>query len=187
MKNSARNIAVTLLALAGAGITACASNPISVPGLSSSNDCALSGTLKLEDAAADAQSKLAAGCESQFSNYYQRLLQVGAGFPKADNAAVYQEFLRWNVNQGIVSRVQAGQRYDRYFSTTFSSLSGNQSVASSVCPRLNETLGELRSELEDKQTGLQGILGQQDRYQQATRLYYNLELNLHAACAATEV
>jgi len=182
MKKFARTIVATIASLAVAGLSACGSIPTR-----GGDNCALSGTQKLEDVVAEAQNKLASGCETQFSSYYQQLLQVGAGFPKPENAIVFQDSLRWSVNQGIVSKIQAGERYDRYFSTTFSGLSGTQSVASSVCPQLDQTLSNLRSELEDKQTGLQGILGQQDRYQQATRLYYNLELNLHAACAATDV
>jgi len=182
-----RFFAVSIIAAVAVGTTGCASSRLDVPGvLGSKKDCALSATNRIEDAVADAKSKLDKGCKSSFSSYYTRLLQLGEGYPRPENAQQYQDFLRWSVNKGIVSKVQAGKRYDRYFSTTFSGLNGNRSVASSVCPNLDQTLTSLRGELADKKTGLQGILGQQARYQQATRLYYNLELNLHAACAATE-
>lgn len=178
-----RIVTNTVLVASLVSLSACAS-------LGSSRDkgtrCELSGTQKLELAVSEAQEKLESGCTREFSGYYNRLLQLGAGFPKPENAAVYQDFLRWSVNQGIISRVQAGERYDRYFSSKFSGLSDSRSVASAVCPNLDGTLADLRSELADKETGLQGILGQANRFQEATRLYYNLQLNLSAICAAVE-
>lgn len=161
-----------------------------VPGLSSSakpvNACALSGTQNLEFAVDEAQTLLASGCEKQFNGYFDQLLSVAAGYPREENAAVFQNFLRWSVNTGIVSKVQAGDRYNRYFTTSFNGLNDSQSVASSVCPNLEETLSGLRDELGEKKTGLQDIMANAEKYQRSTRLYYDLELNLHAICAAVE-
>lgn len=183
MKSTAQIVVKIALVMSMVSLSACASL---VPNRDKADSCDLSGTQKLELAVSEVKGKLESGCTNRFSGYYSRLLQLGAGFPKPENASVYQDFLRWSVNKGIVSKVQATDRYNRYFHHRFSGLSDSRSVAASICPRLDQTLADLRSELADKETGLQGILGQSDRYQQATRLYYNLELNLHAICAATE-
>lgn len=147
--------------------------------------CQLNPTKKFEIAMDDAKTRLSTNnCLGNFDNYYSELLEVAKGYPKAENSAKFMDYLRWSVNQGYVSKVQAETRYERYFSYKFSTLDSKRSVAAAVCPKLDETMTELRSELQDKKTGLQDVNGSAAKYKKAQQLYYELELNLEAVCAA---
>ncbi len=180
-----RKPVVVLLAsalfLALQGCAAVKSRPETV----SLDTCQLNPTKKLEIAMEDAKSNLSSPkCLGNFDSYYTDLLEVAKGYPKADNSTKFLDYLRWSVNEGYVSKVQAEARYERYFSYKFSSLNSKQSVAAAVCPKLDETMTGLRSELEDKKTGLQDVNGSPAKYKKAQQLYYELELNLEAVCAA---
>ncbi len=166
-------------------VSACSSVPSKSQAPMKVATCDLSGTKKLELAMDDAKAKLQTGCESHFDSYLAQLMQVGKGFPKESNSAIFQEYLRWSVNQGMVSKVQASDRYNRYFSSTFNTLNMPGSVATSVCPKLDQVLNDLQAELKDKKLGIQEVNGNSAKYQNATRLYYELELNLEAICIAT--
>lgn len=147
--------------------------------------CQLNQTKKFEIAMEDAKTRLSSNkCLGHFDNYYAQLLDVAKGYPKADNSTKFLDYLRWSVNEGFVSKVQAESRYERNFSYKFSTLDSKRSVAASVCPKLDETLAELRTELQDKKVGLQDVNGSAGKYKKAQQLYYELELNLEAVCAA---
>lgn len=147
--------------------------------------CTMTSTKKLEIAMDDAKARLSSGaCNSSFDTYYDELLQVAKGYPKPDNSSAFKDYLRWAVNQGYVSKVQAENRYERYFSFKYTTLDSKRSTAASVCPDLDGTMAKLRAELENKKTGLLEVNDSADKYKKAQQLYFELELNLEAICSA---
>ena len=132
----------------------------------------------------DAKARLANGCISQFDSYVGQLMEVAKGYPRPENSTEFKNFFRWSVDQGYVSKVQATDRFNRYFSYKYNALDKQRSIAAAVCPKLDETMVDLRDELADKKLGLQEVNASPQKYQKAQRLYYELELNLEAVCAA---
>ncbi len=176
----------TLMCLGVMGLSACSGiNPIKPEPQKVSTSCELSGTKKLDLAVEDAKSRLDSGCLSRYDDYYNALLNVATGDPKSENKGTFQHYLRWSVNEGIVSRVQAGELYDRYFSKTYTTLDRHGSVAASVCPQIDKVMSDLQKELKNKELGIRDVAADSKAYQSAVNLYYELELNLEAICAAT--
>jgi hypothetical protein len=168
--------AAGLLALAG-----CNANPPREQPL-----CSLPEGSNLTAAMEQARFDLHTGCAARYDAYFERMLDIARGDPRADNRRQFSEFLEWSVDEGLLSRRQARERYNRYFNVKYVSLQNDFSVCSATCPKRGQLLGSMRGEREDKKLGLLEISGDRATYQRADRLYHETELVLEATCLACE-
>lgn len=173
-------IASLLAALTGlAGLAGCASEPVT-------DFCYANLRAPLEAAAAEAEAKLAAGCEYHFDDYYSQLLAIGADRPDQDNRRIFSDHLVRVSDQGTISRRQAQGLYNRYFNIKFVSLAGDYNTCSQTCPVRTQVLGDMRGELLDKELGLMKISGDSASYYRADHLLKESQLVLEATCRACE-
>ena len=170
------NPAVALTAVAALLVIAsCASTPPS---------CQSPTTRNLDSAVTAVQSQLAAGCEAHFDRYFDDLLTIAEGDPKAENKRAFSEFLLWSSDEGLLSRRQAEDYYNRYFNVKFMSMRGDYNNCSHTCPNKRRVLIQMEDELSDKERGLLRVSLDSDSYYRADRLYQQLELVLEATCTA---
>lgn len=164
--------ATLLAALAG-----CANEPVA-------DYCQTTLRAPLDNAVVDAEAKLAAGCAYHFDGYYAQLLEIGADRPDRENRRIFSDFLVRTSDQGTISRRQAQALYNRYFNVKFVSLSGDYNTCSQTCPVRKQVLGEMRTELLDKELGLMKISGDAESYYRADHLLKESQLVLEATCRA---
>ncbi len=165
-------------ALAAAILAGCNTTPARSP------ECVLPQGPDLERAMSAARSDLQGGCEARFDAYFQRLLTIAEGDPKQENRTRFSDFLVWANEQGLLSKRQARERYNRYFGVKYVSLMGDYSVCSQSCPRRPELLQDMRQELADKEQGLLKVSADPRTYHRANRLFQETELVLEATCTA---
>lgn len=165
------------LALAALGIIGCANEP-------TADYCQANLRAPLEGAVAQAEAKLAAGCTYHFDSYYAQLLEIGADRPDAENRRIFSDHLIRVSDQGVISRRQAQALYNRYFNVKFVSLTGDYNTCSQTCPVQDKVLGEMRTELLDKELGLMKISGDAESYYRADHLLKESQLVLQATCQA---
>ncbi len=146
--------------------------------------CALPEQHNLERALEAARESLQAGCETEFDTYLDTLLTTAQGDPAPENRERFSEFLVWSTEQGLLSRRQAQELYNRYFSVKFVSMMGEYNNCASSCPRKATLLSEIETELADKELGLMKVSGDREAYYRADRLFQELELVLEATCTA---
>ena len=53
---------------------------------------------------------------------------------KPENKRVFSEFLVWSSDQGLLSKRQAEDYYNRYFNVKFMSMKGDYNNCSHTCP-----------------------------------------------------
>ena len=58
----------------------------------------------LTSAISAVQSNLSNGCAEHFDRYYDDLLSIAEGDPKAENKRVFSEFLVWASDEGLLSQ-----------------------------------------------------------------------------------
>ena len=146
--------------------------------------CTLPEQHNLERALEAARDSLQAGCETRFHAYLETLLTIAQGDPAPENRERFSEFLVWSTEQGLLSRRQARELYNRYFSVKFVSMMGEYNTCALSCPRKSALLSELETELADKELGLMKVSGDREGYYRADRLFQELELVLEATCTA---
>ncbi len=156
----------------------------SLPLVSSKPDCPLPESKRLDVAFEATKTSLSNGCQAEFDRYFTHLLDLAEGDPKAENKRRFSEFLVWSTDQGLLSKRQATNYYNRYFNTKFVALMGDYNNCASTCPAKNRVLLDMRSELQDKETGLLKVSRDQQGYYQADRLFQETELVLEATCQA---
>ncbi len=180
MNTSRKSIVIATLAIAAmtTALSACNSNP------PRATACSLPEGPDLDRAIAAARFDLETGCEHQFDQYFQRLLQIAEGDPKKDNKAAFSEFLLWANQEGLLSKRQARETYTRYFGVKYVSLISDYSVCAQTCPRQEEVMREMNRELVDKEQGLLKVSADRREYYRANRLYQEAELVLEATCEA---
>ena len=180
MNKSRKTIVSVTLAVAAmtTALTACNSNP------SKATACSLPEGPDLDRAISAARFDLETGCEGQFDQYFQRLLTIAEGDPKKDNKATFSEFLIWANEEGLLSKRQARETYTRYFGVKYVSLVSDYSVCDQTCPRQEEVMREMNSELVDKEQGLLKVSADRREYYRANRLFQETELVLEATCEA---
>ena len=137
-----------------------------------------------ERAIAAARFDLETGCEQQFDQYFQRLLNIAEGDPKKDNKTTFSDFLIWANEQGLLSKRQARETYTRYFGVKYVSLISDYSVCDQTCPRRDEIMRQMNRELVDKEQGLLKVSADRRDYYRANRLFQETELVLEATCEA---
>lgn len=177
-----RNLKIALRALGVAlivtAISACATTP--------APQCALTDTHNLDVAIASARTNLESGCTAHFDTYMDQLLAVAAGDPGADNKEAFSDFLVWASDTGLLSKRQAGEEWNRYFSVKFVSLRGDYNNCAHTCPIRGRVMDDMEKELSDKERGLLQASLDKDGYHRADRLLKETELVLEATCRACE-
>ncbi len=147
-------------------------------------NCSSPSSRNLDSAIADAQKSLMAGCQVHFDRYYDDLLTIAEGDPKPENKRAFSEYLLWASDEGLLSRRQAEDYYNRYFNVKFMSMRGDYNNCSHTCPNKQRVLNLVEDELSDKERGLLRVSLDNDGYYRADRLYQQLELVLEATCTA---
>ena len=165
------------IAILGAmlGLSACASNEPS---------CMSPQSRNLDNAIAAVQSNLSSGCAAHFDRYYDDLLTIAEGDPKPENKRTFSEFLVWSTDEGLLSRRQAEDYYNRYFNVKFMSMRGDYNNCSHTCPNKQRMLLEMERELSDKERGLLNVSLDNEGYYRADQLFHEVELVLEATCMA---
>jgi hypothetical protein len=97
---------------------------------------------------------------------------------------MFSEFLVWASDEGILSKQQARDYYNRYFNVKFVSLAGDYNNCSHTCPRRDVVMLDMERELGDKERGLMKVSLDNQGYYRADELYREVELVLEATCTA---
>lgn len=175
MSNHTHRHALLLLVACAAALAACASAP---------PDCAGLQTRNLDTAVEQAKSALGSGCAAHFDRYFDDLLKTAEGDPKPGNKRLFSEFLVWTSDEGILSKQQARDYYNRYFNVKFVSLAGDYNNCSHTCPRRDRVMLDMEAELSAKERGLVKISQDSQAYYRSDELYREVELVLEATCTA---
>ena len=149
-----------------------------------SPECGGPQSKNLASAIDAAQTSLTNGCHAHFDRYYDELLSIAEGDPKPENKRAFSEFLVWSSDQGLLSKRQAQDYYNRYFNVKFMSLKGDYNNCSHTCPNKQRVLFNMERELSDKERGLLKISLDSESYYRADQLYQEVELVLEATCTA---
>jgi len=167
----------TLLTVIASGLlmAACASTPPACNSPQSRN---------LDAAMAAVKNNLSSGCSAHFDRYYDDLLNIAEGDPKVENKRLFSEFLVWSSDQGILSKRQARDNYNRYFNVKFVSLQSDYNNCSHTCPRRDRVMLDMERELGDKERGLLKVSLDNAGYYRADELYQEVDLVLEATCTA---
>ena len=172
LADATRALAMIVLALS---MASCASSP---------PPCDGPHTRNLDAAISVVQRSLNDGCAAHFDRFYDDLLTIAEGDPKAENKRIFSEFLVWSTDQGLLSRRQAREYYNRYFNVKFVSLQGDYNNCSHTCPRRDRVMRNMERELTDKERGLLKVSLDNAGYYRADELYQEIELVLEATCTA---
>ncbi len=146
--------------------------------------CGSPQTRNLDAAMSNVQSSLMNGCHAHFDNYFDDLLIIAEGDPKPENKRAFSEFLVWSTSQGLLSKRQAEDYYNRYFNVKFMSMRGDYNNCSHTCPNKRKVLFDMERELSDKERGLLKVSRDAEGYYRADQLYQEIELILEATCTA---
>ncbi len=138
----------------------------------------------LDKSFAMARQALSNGCAHNFDDYFDRLLTIAEGDPDKQNKRRFSEFLVWSADEGIVSKRQATNLYNRYFNVKFIALMGDYNNCSHTCPNRHTVIANMERELADKERGLLKISADSAAYYQADHLLKETELVLEATCTA---
>ena len=164
-----------LVAIAMLTLSACATTPPACGGPQSKN---------LDTAIDQSKAHLSDGCAAQFDRYFDDLLVIAEGDPKPENKRRFCELLVWASDEGILSKRQARDYYNRYFNVKFMSLKGDYNNCSHTCPNKRKVLLDMERELSDKERGLLKVSLDSNGYYRADELYQEVELVLEATCTA---
>lgn len=146
--------------------------------------CAGPQSKNLSGAISSAQSSLMQGCHAHFDSYYDDLISIAEGDPKAENKREFSEFLVWSSDNGLLSKRQAEDYYNRFFNVKFMSLKGDYNNCSHTCPNKQKVLFDMERELAQKERGLLRVSLDSEGYYRADQLYQEVELVLEATCTA---
>ena len=146
--------------------------------------CDAPQTRNLDRAISSVQDSLTNGCQAHFDRYYDDLLTIAEGDPKPENKRAFSEFLVWASDQGLLSKRQAEDHYNRYFNIKFMSLRGDYNNCSHTCPNKRKVLFDMERELSDKERGLLKVSLDNQGYYRADELFQEVELVLEATCTA---
>lgn len=141
-------------------------------------------TKNLGAAISDVKHTLNSGCAAHFDRYFDDLLTIAEGDPKAENKRLFSELLVWAGDEGLLSQRQAKNYYNRYFNVKFMSLQGDYNNCSHTCPVRDRVMLDMERELVDKERGLLKVSLDNDSYYRADKLYQEVELVLEATCTA---
>lgn len=123
-------------------------------------------------------------CAPYFDAYMGHLLATAEGDPSSDNKRRFSEFLVWASAEGIISKRQAQNMYNRYFNIKFVALQGDYNNCSQACPNRATVMANMAQELADKEQGLLRVSADSQSFYRADRLLKETELVLEATCTA---
>lgn len=146
--------------------------------------CLSPQTRNLDSAMLAVQSNLGSGCQAYFDRYYDDLLTIAEGDPRPENKRAFSEFLVWASDDGLLSKRQAEDYYNRFFNIKFMSMRGDYNNCSHTCPNKQKVLFDMERELSDKERGLLRVSLDNDGYYRADQLFKEVELVLEATCTA---
>ena len=146
--------------------------------------CPSPQTRNVDSAISFVKTSLETGCEAHFDRFYDDLLSIAEGDPKAENKRIFSEFLVWSGDQGLLSTRQAQEYYNRFFNVKFMAMKGDYNNCSHTCPNKQRVLLDMERELSDKERGLLKVSQDAEGYYRADRLYQEVELVLEATCTA---
>jgi len=152
--------------------------------VSTQPSCMSPQTHNLNSAMNTVKSNLTSGCQTHFDRYYDDLLTIAEGDPKPENKRAFSDFLLWSTDQGLLSKRQAEDYYNRYFNVKFMAMQGDYNNCSHTCPNKQRVLYNMESELSDKERGLLRVSLDSASYNRADKLYQEVELVLEATCMA---
>ncbi len=148
--------------------------------------CTVRLTPPLGSAMRMAEQKLSDGCEINFDNYLEQLLDIAVDNPDRENKRRFSDYLVRASDRGIISKRQAKNLYNRYFNVKFVSLTGEYNTCSQTCPVKARVLADMQSELLDKERGLVQASNDSASYYRADHLLKEAQLVLEATCRACE-
>ena len=141
-------------------------------------------TRNLDSAVSSVKASLIEGCHAHYDRYYDDLLGIAEGDPKPENKRIFSEFLVWSSDEGLLSKRQAEEYYNRYFNVKFMSLRSDYNNCSHTCPNKRKVLSDMERELSAKERGLLKVSLDNEGYYRADKLYQEVELVLEATCTA---
>ncbi len=148
------------------------------------DQCGVHLKAPLRTAMAVVEDRLASGCGTYYEGYVSELINIAKENPAVENKKAFSDFLVSLSDQGIISKRQAKELYNRYFNVKFVSLDGEYSTCSQVCPVRDKVLLEMRQELLDKEIGLLQASNDKAGYYRADLLLKESEIVLEATCRA---
>ena len=176
-KSAVQKLAPGVCFLASLVILACA-------GQAKPDNALFSRGMGLEQAVSRAQEDLAdTDAHPAFGMYFQRLLEIAQGNPDPENKRIFSQFLVWANQEGILTRRQSQDYYNRYFNITFMSLPDDYSVSAS-CPDKADMISAMGLELAQKEEGLVKACKDKESYYLAYEHYKALITVLDATCLA---
>ncbi len=122
-------------------------------------------------------------CYPSFNKYLNSLLNIAAGDPDPLRRKNFSEFLVWSTKKGIISKVQAKEYYNSYFTSTFMSLPNDYNVCSQ-CRNQEQMEHDMYQELLKKKDGMANACSDKKSYNEARSHYDSLLLFLDATCTA---
>lgn len=138
----------------------------------------------LESSFAEAERRLANGCEYRFDSYFKENLATAEANPSPDNKRGFSDHLMRVNDMGVISKRQAQALYNRYFNVKFVSLAGDYNTCSQTCPVQARVISDMKAELQDKELGLLRVTGDNSSYYRADNLLKETQLVLAATCRA---
>lgn len=145
-------------------------------------DCSFSNSKNLSVAIENTKQILANGqCVYEFNNYIDNLFTIASGDPSVENKEKFSKFFIWANTNGIITKVQARDYYNQYFTPTFTALPDQYNVCS-VCKHKEKLIDKMKSELRDKELGLMKVCNDQESFYKANTQFDNLTLLLDATC-----
>ncbi len=170
-------IRMTTISLLAMTIAACATTPVA-------SHCTAGLSSSLENAIQDVDARLGTGCEYHFDSYFAQLLNIAESNPSSDNKALFSDFLVRANENGVISKRQAREYYNRYFNVKFVSLTGDYNTCAQACPVQGQVMANMENELRDKQVGLLKASDDKTSYYRADQLLKEAHLVLEATCRA---
>lgn len=150
-------------------------------------DCPMPTGHLVDEAFTTAKSTLSnQECRYSFDAVFDSLLKISEGAPNINNKERFSGFLEWSRGKGVISTVQAKERYTKNFSSRFTSLPDSYQTCSH-CPNLSTIIDDCRNELQDKDLGLLKVSSDKVTYAKANNDLQNIELILEATCSACSV
>ncbi len=124
------------------------------------------------------------GCYYRFDDHEEQLMLTAAGNPGELNKRHFFDFYNWAADQGVISKIQAKERYSRFFSTRYGASLPDTYANCGIGSRLDGILDSLKAEAHQKKRGLGEVVGDRDAWFEAKSNHDNLVLILETTAQA---
>ncbi len=168
-----------VLGFAVLAVYGCASTPVA-------DHCVGTLNTNLSQAVGQVESRLSTGCEYHFDRYFQELVDIARAAPDPENKNTFSDFLVRVSDDGLITKRQAKEKYNRYFSVKYMSFTGDYNTCAQACPIQAQVMSEMQGELLDKQRGLLEAAQDKQGYYRADHLLKETQLVLEATCRACQ-